>query len=293
MTLTDALGSPLRLPAEGDDPRPGVGDAWVVSTDGHDRGLVLVAATREMHVLAWPLTNPSEDAAAPAFTLDTPGMGRMVAWPDAEFGLSMASLDRRLGRVLDDRIMREVRWAVTEGETEVEIAWCPTIESPEAEAAFEAVCWQAWDLGDWLWPSADAGIGVFDGELLRENDLDAERLAQVWAAKPGRTSALVRGTKVPTPEEIDAVLRLLPTPLEAEDVLAPVADSDAQVIALPAFKHDVVMLMGQMGATEQQARTTLWERSSQAARQTTHAEPSETARARVQFALGQLLGETK
>lgn len=105
--LMDALGSPLRLPATGGEPRPGVGDAWVVSADGQDRGLVLVAATRQMHILAWPLTNPSGDAAAPAFTVDIPGLGSMVGWPDAEFGLSMAALDRRLGRVLDDRTTRE------------------------------------------------------------------------------------------------------------------------------------------------------------------------------------------
>ena len=109
MTLMDALGSPLRLPATGDGPRPGVGDAWVVSADGRDRGLVLIAATREMHVLAWPLTNPSGDAAVPAFTVAIPGMGSMVGWPDAEFGLSTAALDRRLGRALDDRTMREVQ----------------------------------------------------------------------------------------------------------------------------------------------------------------------------------------
>lgn len=289
----DALGQPLRLPAEGDEPRPGVGDAWVVSTDGQDRALVLVAAVRDMHVLAWPVTNPSADAAAPAFTLDIPRTGTMVVWPDAEFGLSLAALDRRLGRVLDDRTMRGVRWAVTEGELDPKIDWCRSIESPEAEAAFEAVCWQAWDLGDWLWPTAATGMGVLSGQVLRKNALDTERLASVWDAKPGRVSALVRGTKVPTPQEVDAVLRLLPTALEAEDVLIPVADDDAQVIVLPAFKHRVVELMDQTGATEQEARTSLWERSSQAARQITHAEPSEAARARVEFALGQLMEETR
>lgn len=291
--LMDALGSPLRLPATGDGPRPGVGDVWVVSADGQDRGLVLVAATREMHVLAWPLTNPSGDAAAPAFTVDIPGMGSMVGWPDAEFGLSMAALDRRLGRVLDDRTMREIRWAVTEGETDAEVSWCPSIESTEAEAGFEAVCWQAWDLGDWAWPSASPGVGVFSQELLEERGLDVEHLAEVWAVKPGRASALVRGVKVPTQEEVDAVLGLLPPGLGPEDVLTPVADDGAQVIALPTYKHDVVTLMGQMGTTEQRARTSLWERSGQAARQVTHAEPSEAAQARVQFALEQLLEETR
>lgn len=289
----DALGSPLRLPATGDGPRPGVGDAWVVSADGRDRGLVLIAATREMHVLAWPLTNPSGDAAEPALTVAIPGMGSMVGWPDAEFGLSTAALDRRLGRALDDRTMREVRWAVTEGKTEVEVEWCPSIESPEADAVFEAVCWQAWDLGDWAWPSASPGIGVFSQEVLEEKGLDVEHLAEVWAVRPGRASALVRGVKVPTPGEVDAVLGLLPPGLGPEDVLTPVADDGAQVIALPTYKRDVLTLMGQMGTTEQRARTSLWERSSQAARQSTHAEPSEAAQARVRFALEQLLEETR
>ena len=147
--LTDALGSPLRLPAEGSSLPPRVGDAWVVSTDGHDQGLVLIAATRPMHVLAWPVTNPSPDAAAPAFTVEVPELGPMVAWPDAEFGLSMAALDRRLGEVLDDRAMREARWAVAEDDLDADFAWCPQQESPASSAAFEAVCTQAWALGEW------------------------------------------------------------------------------------------------------------------------------------------------
>lgn len=290
--LTDALGSPLRLPAEGSSLPPRVGDAWVVSTDGHDQGLVLVAATRAMHVLAWPVTNPSPDAAAPAFTVEVPELGPMVAWPDAEFGLSMAALDRRLGQVLDDRAMREVRWAVAEDDLDADFAWCPQQESPASDAAFEAVCTQAWALGEWAWPSAATGIGVFDGDRLRANDVDAERLAEVLPARPGRVSALIRGTKVPSQEEVAAVLTLLPR-LEAQDVLAPVADDEAQVIALPAFKQDVLELMARTGETEQQARTAVWERSSQAARQVTHAERSEAARARVDFALRQLLEETR
>jgi len=133
---------------------------------------------------------------------------------------------------------------------------------------------------------------VFDGDRLRANDVDAERLAEVLPARPGRVSALIRGTKVPSQEEVAAVLTLLPR-LEAQDVLAPVADDEAQVIALPAFKQDVLELMARTGETEQQARTAVWERSSQAARQVTHAERSEAARARVDFALRQLLEETR
>lgn len=291
MTLTDALGSPLRLPAEGGRARPKVGDAWVVSTDGQDRGLVLISATRPMHVLAWPVTNPSADAAAPAFTVEIPGVGPAAVWPDAEFGLSMAALDRRLDQVLDDRTVRQVRWAVTEDELDPDIAWCPQLEDTAADTAFEAVCAQAWVLGDWVWPSATTGIGVFDGDVLGRNDLDAERLAEVLPARPGRVSALIRGTRIPTQEEVDAVLTLLST-LEAQDVLAPVADDDAQVIALPTFKLGLLELMAQTGRTEQQVRTAVWERSSQAARQVTHADPSEAAQARVDFALRQLLEET-
>ena len=139
----------------------------------------------------------------------------------------------------------------------------------------------------------NSGIGVFSQEVLEEKGLDVEHLAEVWAVRPGRASALVRGVKVPTPGEVDAVLGLLPPGLGPEDVLTPVADDGAQVIALPTYKRDVLTLMGQMGTTEQRARTSLWERSSQAARQSTHAEPSEAAQARVRFALEQLLEETR
>lgn len=294
MTLTDALGSPLRLPATGDEACPEVGDAWVVSADGRDRGLVLIAARREMHVLAWPLTNPSDRAAAPAFPVEVPGLGTMVGWPDAEFGLSMAALDRRLGRAMDDRTMRRIHLAMAEGEPDSDLEWCQAVDGPETEAAFEAVCWQVWDIGDWAWPSSDSGIGVFDGALLQRHGLATDRLAGVWRVRPGRASALVRGMKAPNAAEIEAVLDLLQGEVEdAEGLLLPVADDEAQVLALPTFKHDVVTLMQQMGVTEQQARTFVWERSGQAARQVTHEASSDAAQARVRFALEQLLEETR
>lgn len=150
--LRDALGAPLTLPTEGEVGQPAVGDLWVISADGQDRGVVMISAVRDLHVLAWPVTLPTSAAAAPAFLITVPDTGDFVAWPDAEFGLALAALDRRLAHVLDDRTTRTIRWAVTEDEPVDSVSTCPAVDTPEAVAAFEAVCSQAWALGDWAWP---------------------------------------------------------------------------------------------------------------------------------------------
>lgn len=152
--LQDALGAPLTLPTEGEVGQPAVGDLWVVSADGQDRGVVMISAVRDLHVLAWPVTLPTSAAAAPSFLITVPDMGDFVAWPDAEFGLALAALDRRLAHVLDDRTIRTIRWAVTEDEPVDDVSTCPAVNTAEAVAAFEAVCSQAWALGDWAWPDS-------------------------------------------------------------------------------------------------------------------------------------------
>ena len=79
--LRDALGAPLTLPTEGEVGQPAVGDLWVVSADGQDRGVVMISAVRDLHVLAWPVTLPTSAAAAPAFLITVPDTGDFVTWP--------------------------------------------------------------------------------------------------------------------------------------------------------------------------------------------------------------------
>jgi hypothetical protein len=205
--LRDALGAPLTLPTEGEVGQPAVGDLWVVSADGQDRGVVMISAVRDLHVLAWPVTLPTSAAAAPAFLITVPDTGDFVAWPDAEFGLALAALDRRLAHVLDDRTTRTIRWAVTEDEPVDSVSTCPAVDTPEAVAAFEAVCSQAWALGDWAWPDNTIGEAALSQDALSDAGVEIAQLAQALGVKPGRASALARGVKVPTPEEVASCTR--------------------------------------------------------------------------------------
>lgn len=181
--LRDALGAPLTLPTEGEVGQPAVGDLWVVSADGQDRGVVMISAVRDLHVLAWPVTLPTSAAAAPAFLITVPDTGDFVAWPDAEFGLALAALDRRLAHVLDDRTTRTIRWAVTEDEPVDSVSTCPAVDTPEAVAAFEAVCSQAWALGDWAWPDNTIGEAALSQDALSDAGVEIAQLAQALGVR--------------------------------------------------------------------------------------------------------------
>ena len=291
--LRDALGAPLTLPTEGEVGQPAVGDLWVVSADGQDRGVVMISAVRDLHVLAWPVTLPTSAAAAPAFLITVPDTGDFVAWPDAEFGLALAALDRRLAHVLDDRTTRTIRWAVTEDEPVDSVSTCPAVDTPEAVAAFEAVCSQAWALGDWAWPDNTIGEAALSQDALSDAGVEIAQLAQALGVKPGRASALARGVKVPTPEEVATILSLFPAGTVAGDILEPVDGADAVLLSLPEYKSRVRRLSAERTVPERRARTMVWEQAcSRAARQVAHTAPMEAARARVDYALEELMGGT-
>lgn len=289
--FSDALGAPFDLPSGEPAGSAQVGDVWVLNVNGQDTGIVMISAVRPTHVLAWPVTNLSSDAAAPAFPFTLPTGEALVAWPDAEFGLSMAALDRRLAATLtDDRRLRAIRWSMSSNDGIEGHEMCPAIESEGADAAFEVVCASAWTMGDWSWPNSAVGVGVLSDEALDSAQVRPADLGPHLGVKPARASALARGEKVPTPEEVARVTDLFPEGTTSADILRCPRGEDAEVLSLPEFKARVRDLAAVKGLTEAEARSRAWEAAgSRAARQSLHGDPLEAARARVNFAIDSLL----
>lgn len=291
VTPRDALGVPFDLPSGEPADSPQVGDVWLLAIGDQIAGVVMVAAVRPTHVLAWPVTNPSDDAAAPAFPFTLLSGEGLVAWPDAEFGLSMATLYRRLAPlVLDDRRLRAIRWSMGTGEEVPGHQPCPSLESERADAAFEAVCASAWTMGEWSWPNSRVGVGVFSPEALEEAEVRPADLGRHLGLKPVRASALARGEKVPSGNEVARVIELFPEGTTSADILRPPRGDDAEVLAHPEFKADVLQLVEATGTPEDEARSVVWEAAcSRAARQAIQGDRLGAARARVAFAIESLL----
>lgn len=291
MTLRDALNQPLPLPAVGGVEAPETGELWAVSAEGEDRGAVLIAAVRHGYVLAWPVTMPNPAASAPAFLVDAPHIGTLVVWPEAEFGLAESALDRRLSRALDSRAVRAVRAALTDPDIVPGVAFCPAADSDEALEALGEVCSQAWALGEWGWPAPGVGQGVLDSRVLGDAGIGPRDLARALRLAPGAAAALATGRALPTDDQIAEILPLLPAETGPEDLLAPVAGDEADVLSRPSYKREIAAAMAKTGKSEGPTRSVIWEAAtSRAARQSAYADPLEAAKARVDEALADLLG---
>lgn len=285
-TVTDALGATLTLPDTGPAPDPQPGDYWVLSTDNHDRAVILVSATgRGGHVLAWPVTAATFEGGYPTFTDQLEGQ-EVTVWPEMEFGLSLVTLDRVIGRGPGTRIMRAVVAAIEDGEP-LPTLGAANLDGPGAIDALDRVCRQAWELAELEWPRAVIGEGVLNNDFLHEHAITATLLREVLQVEPGRAADLAGAFTIPTPAEADAVAALTETSLGVE-VLAPAAGPEVDALSAPTVKADIRELTVHLNISESLARTTVLVQALHAARQAP-GEAQDQVRARVQHALDDLL----
>lgn len=126
---------------------PAPGEVWEVHPE---RGAVVVAAVRETFVLAWPLTALTAATSAPAVRVEVAGR-EFAAWPEAEFGLGLDLLGRRLDSVFEASALRAIWAAVSEGTAppaDSPVAFLPPNDSDEALQALSDACMLAWELGE-------------------------------------------------------------------------------------------------------------------------------------------------
>lgn len=289
--MNDAFGQRLALPDGESAERPGLGDVWVLSADGSDTGLVIIAAVHDMHVLAWPVTAPHPDAAAPAFPFALSNGSPLVGWPDAAFGVTMAALDRRIQAcALSQQRMRDIRWSLPENEAREGHVMFPIADTAETNAAFETVCVAAWQMGEWEWPAVQEGAATFSSSALREGNVDGRVLTQQLSIPVNRASKLTRGLAIPTGEETAKVIELFPEGTRPTDLLEAPHGLEAQVLSFPGSKEAVKKAAANRGESEAATRSRAWAMaSSNAARVTGQGDPFAQAAERVSAALVSLI----
>ena len=289
MTVTDALGHTLPVPAMGSMSDPQVGDAWVVTINGADKACVLVAGVRETFVTAWPITAEDGAAAWPAFPIEIQGMPRVAVWPQAQFTIAMSALGRRVAQPLGASVIRDIGVAVAE-QHELPVAAYPSVETHEALDALDAVCLVGWSVGAWEWPSRSNG--VLDQDALRAHSVDARALRAILHASPGEASRLYSGERVPTDAQMNALLGALPPGTPREAVLRKPTGLEADLLMHPRFKERVERVRQLLSTTEGKARSAIWEHAiATAARQATHVDPRLAAQERVDDAINRLLAD--
>ena len=169
--IKDALGLEMRLPQEWSLTPPKVGDVWVVSSSGVDEGIVLISAVRDGYVLAWPVTSCNENAGYPALELSLANVGSLIAWPEAEFGLSSAGLDRSLGSAISPELANKVMRSLRTGTRVEGVKYLPVRIGAAADDALDAVCTEAWRLGELAeWQGAVADIALTRASRIHQGE---------------------------------------------------------------------------------------------------------------------------
>lgn len=102
------------LPSSEAADSPRIGELWTLAWDGHFQGAVVIAATYADHVLALPVT---DDAASNREILLPYDGVDLALWPQGETGLGIFLLHSKLGAVLTQEQVLEVRrWEAQRGD---------------------------------------------------------------------------------------------------------------------------------------------------------------------------------
>lgn len=264
-----------------------VGDLWVVGYDGDDLGLVLIAAVRGSHVVVWPVTDETVTPGEPCVALAADWLTiALVAWPEAEAGVSFASLDRKLGHVLQPRIMLAVYQWVRGDEQPDNVTTYETREDGAFLDALDKVCQFAGDLSDLDWPSPDEHVGVLNPDLPVEATVLREAVkAATGTTTPAVVMNVVEGRRLLTETEAVSLAERLNTPLA--DVLIPPSGGVVLELRHPSRKRRIRSIAAQRNVTENDIRTSAWSKTQAAARQT-GARSDDADAARVDQALAEL-----
>jgi hypothetical protein len=277
------------LPRDGALPTPAPGQVWTVTVNGENKGAVLIASVRGIVVTAWPVT-PLRAAVAPAFIvrLESFNSEALVVWPEAEFGLTRAALGCSLGAPLTAEQVEGVARAAAAGiDLPSGVEMCSIVETEEALDALDQACLYAWDLGAWVWPSAEQGAGVLDEEILSASGVDAERLGRDLSLRCGTARRMFEGNLVPT---LDQLRILVDQGVDVDSVLRPPSGSEAEALTDPRHKAKVTKLAAVRNVDESTVRSMIWGQVvGKAARQTVGRDPIREAHEKIDAALQKLL----
>ena len=248
---------------------PRVGDIWMVAWDRQDLGLVLVAAVRDGYVLQWPITNNVDlIASSPSFFLDVPDASMdLVAWPEAEGGMSSAVLSECIATaVLSDETVRDVRDAVWSQESlPASVRYSDRRDDAAADEALAVVCEFAGFLCDIEWTAPLPGRSPLDPVKLSQLGIGAREVrAHTSTLAPASVAALVAGRKVAPLDTVTALADSVNA--GAHELLSPIVGAAVGVIDEPARKAQIASIARKLGVDESLARARVWEVTQRAAR---------------------------
>lgn len=301
MTVIDAFGKPLEIPSTGVFSTPAVGDIFVVTTEGIDRGLVLVSATFDTpYVLAWVTTTQVEEATFPAFRIsDLEAEFDLTVWPETEFGLSLSALGRRIGSVFDSGTIHIIRQAAEDESLDPHVDFHQKNDSEESLWYLSKVVDTAWILGEWKWPTTDPGSLLLVPDFQEKVEQSPEAIGDYLGIPASRVVGILQGKILPNASEWTLLLELSSEPGEndLQSISVPIdASDDARTsaplfaeLSNPRFKEDVHNVMQKLNMSENDARTAIWQESFRLAARQDKTNPAARTRDRLTQAVRGLL----
>ncbi|GAA1439428.1 hypothetical protein GCM10009641_47110 [Mycobacterium cookii] len=271
------------------DAAPRVGDLFVVGYDGEDYGLVLIVAVRDGHVVIWPVTDESLPTSDTCIRLEADWLDRpLVCWPEAEAGISFATLARRLGPVLEDRAAIGIYHYVRGGDLPDGVS---AYEEPETDTEFQdalaMVCKFAADLSDHDSLDSGSGLGLLREAFRDKWGLKAADIHHVLHTPAPKIAAdIFYGRCLLNLEEARTIASHWNAPLD----LVWTEPTGALVFALkqPTLKNRIVSLAAKTATSENDIRCKVWSEVQQMAARQSDSGSSQALDSKIQHVIEQL-----
>ncbi|SEH79486.1 hypothetical protein SAMN04489835_4217 [Mycolicibacterium rutilum] len=228
------------------------GDLWILSWDGDDVGLAMIAAAKLGFVLAWPVTLPGEVSFAPGLVVEDSPLGVPVTlWPTRETGLGGHLLDRSLGQLLPPARILPLSSAMDDGD-DPGFAFAPGSASDAANNGADRLMVDHWT--ELCFNTGGAEEGAFlDSEKVQQAGGNSRIVGEVLGLALPELRSLMTGVVPVTAEQLAAVAERLG--VEAESLVGedPLADVVID-IASPRYKQDIVARTEETGLAEADIR---------------------------------------
>lgn len=242
-----------RIWVEGEPGEVAVGDLWLLSWDGVGLGLAVVSARLAGYVLVWPASLPTDEAYSPAVRVPSSPLGVPVdVWPTRETGVGDALLHRRLGSLLDRRLMVSIGDAVDDGALPP-LPFAPAaLDADVQRSRDEAMIdhWEAVCLTQW--PSLAVLASRLDPETVRALGLTPSQVGALLELDAVDAVAVVRGEVALTPDQAEVVAGY--AGVRREDLMSPTRDAAVRALLDPTWKARVLALAVRRSLAEGAAR---------------------------------------
>lgn len=222
----------------GDTADPHVGDLWILTWDGNILGLAILSSVSETYVLGWPVTLDGASASSPSIPVDSPLGLEVATWPTRLTGFGKHLLHRRLGSLISPETVSEVEVAL-ESECSPPIDFAPPpSDLSESFRTGERMIVQWADICFHQWPTATSGKSPLSHDFLIENSVLPSDLARHLNIRTDIASAIHRGNRVPTQNQLDSLSSAYQVPSDA--LIAPNMDDGAKQLLQPDLKDRIL-----------------------------------------------------